>query len=174
MNTLVVGLDLGKANDPSAMAVLRNLTCVDLTRFPIRIPYPQVVKYVSYVIKNIGAVLALDGTGVGKAVADMFIEEGIVPISVTITGGKVATGGKEPYEINVPKPILLDVLRKVMQQGFLKVPQGLTFSAELREELDLFTREGYSIVTKRKFGSHGDLVFALALAAYVTVYKGEK
>src|SRR5690606_30505154 len=115
--------------------------------------------------------LFVDGTGVGRAVMDMFADahrEGPLgrydPIGVTVTGGREANGW------NVPKRDLMAAIQAPLQLGRLRIAEGLALGDVLERELTSFRlkigesgRE--SVGYQRTAGEgHGDLVSALALA----------
>src|SRR5215211_4243737 len=86
------GLDLGLAADYTALAIIERpararredpapLHCRHLERWPLRTPYPQIVADVGRMIRSDEMraapeppVLAVDATGVGPAVVDLFRE----------------------------------------------------------------------------------------------------
>jgi hypothetical protein len=82
--TRLVGLDLGQASDFTALAVLErrdvadgpaSYGCRHLERFHLGTPYPTIVSAVAKMFDSpalLGAPLVVDGTGVGRAVVDMF------------------------------------------------------------------------------------------------------
>src|SRR4051794_17471212 len=105
------GLDLGQAQDPTALAVLEKTplkppdpsgrllftyACRHLQRWPLGTSYPEVVAAVGKMFSQPplkGSVLVVDGTGVGRAVVDMFRQARLVRNlhAVTITGGHTVT-----------------------------------------------------------------------------------
>jgi len=114
MPDTLIGLDLGKAGDYSALSVVRRhlvrgpddaplrgargetlygYVCRRLHRWKLGTMYPEIVRDVAHLVKGGGMPakprLVIDGTGVGSAVVDMFIaarvQAQIHPI--IITGG---------------------------------------------------------------------------------------
>lgn len=202
----MVGLDLGQANDFSALAVVervrllppgmsaefylrrietgqgRAIRLVDelrvrhLQRWELGTRYDAVVDDVAALMGSDeleDAWLYLDGTGVSRGVADMFREaytQGRMgahwPLPITITGagsGRVSS---------VPKRDLLTALQLPLQQGRLKIAAGLPMGEALERELTSFRmkltaagRDTYQI-QRRDGEGHGDLVIAVALAAF--------
>lgn len=84
-----VGLDLGQTTDFTALCVLerpRLKTAIEpdppyalrhLQRFPLGTPYPEVVRDLIAVLKTPpmpGSLVAVDQTGVGRAVVDLLLE----------------------------------------------------------------------------------------------------
>jgi hypothetical protein len=110
----------------------------------------------------------VDYTGVGRAVYDIFKQQGvprIVPITITFSGG----GRNEGGGYSVPKIDLISKLQALMHTGCLHMPDSLPFAKTFRREL-LDFRVSYSAVGNATFGAregaHDDLILAVALAVY--------
>src|SRR5687768_14128442 len=88
-NPYILAGDLGQAQDPTALAVVRRdrvideasgklvtaYRCQHLERFELGTPYPTIVSHVAAMLETpalCGSVLVLDATGVGRPVVDMF------------------------------------------------------------------------------------------------------
>src|SRR5262245_47289373 len=110
---IVIGLDLGQATDPSALAILRESPvlgadgwiardhrgeflfgrdCVYLERFPLGTEYPGVIARVEELVRSPQlqrSRLVIDATGAGRPVVDLFLNTRMpVEISpLTITAG---------------------------------------------------------------------------------------
>ncbi len=71
-----------------------SLAFVGLERVELGTPYPAIVTHVSERLRAIPGqgLLAVDRTGVGTAVVDMFYAAGLQPLAVTITGGDTVRG----------------------------------------------------------------------------------
>ncbi len=72
---IVIGADLGQAQDPTALAVAEvhtpEIHVRHLERLPLGTPYPKVVERIADLVDKLpGAVLVVDATGVGRAVLD--------------------------------------------------------------------------------------------------------
>lgn len=148
-----------------------------LRRWELGTPYPVIVGDVAGTMRSRmlahDGLLYVDGTGVGRAVMDMFAQahrEGPLgafqPIGVTVTGGREANGW------NVPKADLFAAVQAPLQLGTLKIAQGLALGSALESELTNFRlkigpsgREAVEYARSAGDG-HGDLVSALALAMY--------
>jgi len=181
----VMGLDLGQARDPTALAILERVpgaTRADpvthevrhLHRWPLWTPYPQIVGNVREMLERppltrATAALVVDATGVGAAVVDLFEDAGLGVrlVPVTITAGNEAHEGFEGWR--VPKRDLVGVVQVLLQRRRLRVAQGLAEAARLVEEMEQFRvditergRDTYAAAA----GAHDDLVVALALAAW--------
>ncbi len=90
---IVIGADLGQAQDPTAIAVAEvhppEIHGRHLERLPLGTPYPKVVERIGDLVDKLpGADLVVDATGVGRAVLDQMREAGLAPVAVTITGGR--------------------------------------------------------------------------------------
>lgn len=174
----IVGLDLGRQNDYTA------LTAVEQTRPPgvdarydvrqiLRTrgkPYPAVVDAVGefLTLPDLrGATLVCDATGVGLAVVDMFVQAGLRPIAVTITGGLDVVRVPDGY--HVPKRELVTTTEVLLQQGRLHIAANLPHTRTLTEELASFevhiSQAGHDTYSAR-VGEHDDLVLAVALACW--------
>ena len=90
-------------------------------------------------LPDVGCDLVLDGSGVGRPVADMFEAAGLKPVQVYITSG-FETERKAQRVFTVPKGELISRLDSVMHQGGLKIHTDLTESGTLKEELRVATK----------------------------------
>ena len=202
MSSFTVGLDLGQGQDYSALVVVERVLVLPagvtvgdfyrkphahptlseqlhvrhLRRWELGTPYPSIV---ADVVKLMHApsmddgMLLIDGTGVGRAVRDMFREAwsadrfGVTyPIAVTVTGGHARNGW------HVPKSDLMAAIQVPLQQGRLKVAPRLALGDVLERELVGFRqkisvtgRDTYDI-PRRDGEGHGDLASALSLALF--------
>lgn len=151
-----------------------------LQRWQIGTPYPAVVDDVVSIMAReplaSDGLLFVDGTGVGAAVTDMMFDaaRGVegrprlrgchYPVKVTITGGEGRNGW------NIPKADLFSALQVALQQGRLRIAEGLLLADVLERELLAFrlkiTPGGRATfdVQRREGEGHGDLVLALCLA----------
>src|SRR5215469_2356128 len=143
--------------------------CGYLERIPLGTSYVGIVQHVARLLARLpaGAELAIDFTGVGRPVADMFFAAGLSPTLVLITGGATETfdGGV----IGVPKLVLISRLQALLHQQRLKIHRDLAEAAELVRELQDFRVEftaAGSITFGARVGRHDDLVLALAIAAW--------
>jgi len=203
MSSFTVGLDLGQGADYSAIVVVERVLVLPplislaafyrapqvvgpdmkeelhvrhLGRWELGTPYPVIVTDVTRMLRGGGmqdALLFIDGTGVGRAVMDMFTDEWqrerfgcYHPQAITITGGHERNGN------NVPKSDLMASIQVSLQQGSLKIAEGLTLGSMLEYELTAFRqkitatgRDTYEYQRKAGDG-HGDLVSALSLALF--------
>jgi hypothetical protein len=180
MSRFHVGLDLGQANDYTAIAVVETdpggtdlLLVRHLERFRHTL-YPDVADRVGALMDSPElagkAELAIDATGVGPAVTDIFAKRGRHFKAVKIHGGDAETRG-EDGSWRVPKRNLVSALQVLLQTGRLRIAEGLGLAPTLREEL-LNCRVKVNISTVHdtyeawREGDHDDLVLAAALAAW--------
>jgi hypothetical protein len=207
MAAYIAGLDLGCTSDYSALALVRrepaidragqpvtdhrgdslhDFQCVHIERFALGTSYPAVAAAVSTLmgrreLRSSGdadVTLAVDATGVGRPVVDMFLTATmpceVVPI--TITGGLAeprsdrwsAMGG--PLGWWVPKVHLVSAVQAALQGGRLKVAPRLRYAELLKKELFAFnakvTAAGHDTFEARE-GVHDDLVLAVVLAVWL-------
>ncbi len=161
---LLLGLDLGQAQDYSALVALKETGHDDqgrklwaiplLKRWQLGTSYPAIVADVGAIAEKLTMPtggpegpprkrdmpeLVVDATGVGRAVVDIFKAGGLLAkqlVAVTITGGH--TVGQEAGAFTVPKKDLVAAIQSVLQQRRLKVARTLTEAATLTKELQTF------------------------------------
>jgi len=178
MSTRVIGVDLGKQNDFTAISVL-DLVRPDIGPPETHVVYLERFRYVSYpgVVQRVAALasspalagcpLVVDATGVGRAVVDMLREYVPLVEALVITGGRDAvTLG--PREHHVPKADLVATLQVLVASRRLKVSSADPLATEFHSEMQDF---GYEIseVGHKAFGAagaHDDLVLSVAMAAW--------
>jgi hypothetical protein len=183
-----VGVDLGQAQDYTAVAVIERAELVhperdpltwsfrSETRFhvrhaervPLGSPYPEVVEHVRRLVKREPlagqATVIVDATGVGAPVVDLMRRSGLGcrVIPVVITSGDLESSDGTRYR--VPKRDLIAGLQVALQRRRLQVAGTLRAAGALAEELRGMrlrtTSEGYEQYSGRR---HDDLVVALAL-----------
>ena len=115
-----------------------------------------------------GCEFAIDETGVGKAVGDIFDAAGLNPRRVTITSGLEPTmhGGRHWH---VPKGALISNLEARLHTSELKIADTITDHSALKEELKDFQRkvsEAGRMTFNARSGAHDDLVLAVAIALW--------
>lgn len=190
--SLFFGLDLGQSKDFSALCVIEaishkadhklneitELNCIHLQRWQLRTPYPVIVADVVRKINSLDPshsvdrkpVLAVDATGVGAPVVDLFKREQInadlVPIQ--IVGG--ANVSEENGVTRVPKRDLVSVIQVGLQNKTLKIASQLPDAETLIRELQNFTVKITDAANDTygawREGTHDDLVLAVALAVW--------
>jgi hypothetical protein len=203
----VAGLDLGQSSDYSALTILEHAGpgnrpylpeqiwhARHLSRWELQAPYPAIVRDVVAMLGQpplAGATtLALDMTGVGRPVVDLFratlrkseawwdgkvmvprpgLDVRLVPIQ--ITGGTQVTRDGDVW--NVPKRDLAGAVQVALQERRLKFAAGLpdtqVLVAELRNfrvKISLAGHDSYGAGAGEEWrvGAHDDLVLAVAIA----------
>jgi hypothetical protein len=197
-----LGLDLGKDQDPSAIAVVERaelegsfdkavyakrrvieLRLRKLQLLPLGTPFPEVEAWTRDVVASVARLgsceLAVDATGVGGPVVDHLRSSGLGcgMRAVKLTGGQV--GRSEGEYDYVPKKDLIAGLEVLMEFGELKIASSLTMLAEFKKELAAMelrvTDAGNETFGARKDGEHDDMVIAVSLACWLAGkrYPGE-
>jgi hypothetical protein len=201
MSDVIVGLDLGQASDPTALAVLRRsmlltgdglpardhrrqprvrFECVHLERYRLETAYPNIVATVKALIGRPELQprrrLAIDATGVGRAVVDMFLDAhlpaDIHPI--TLTAGETVRRARwnRSFAVGywVPKNETIGVTQVLLQTQRLKIARGLQLAEVLRRELLDFrikiTAAAHASFNARE-GAHDDVLLSVAIACWL-------
>jgi hypothetical protein len=141
-----------------------------LERLPLGTSYPAVVAHVGRLLAKLPArtELAIDLTGVGRPVFDLFVYAGIQPVGVLITAGTAET--RHGPIIGVPKLLLVSRLQALLHEGRLKIHRDIPDAPMLIRELQDFRVEytaAGSLTFNARSGRHDDLVLALAIAVWV-------
>ena len=174
MDGLTIGVDLGQASDPTAIAVAERLNSDQhvrhLERLPLGTPYPKVCDRINELCKALpGSRLVVDGTGVGRPVTDTLEADGLRPLVVFFTSGQRTR--REGSRVWMPKAEILRPLIAGFDGGTVKIAAGLSLASALLKELRAFTvtrGEGGHVSYEGK-GQHDDLVIAVALAMFEPV-----
>lgn len=145
-----------------------------LQRFPLGTSYPAIVDDVTAMLdreplRSGTVVLALDWTGVGRPVLDMFTRAKprarLVPVSIH-GGDSVVRDGPGWH---VPKRDLISTTQVALQTGRLRIAGNLaeaeTLTAELRDYRVKLSASGHDSYSARE-GQHDDLVLSVALAVW--------
>ncbi len=181
------GLDLGQAQEFTALAVLERTMVADpdlpgyalshyavrhLERFALGTPYTAVCACLAELFDGpplARSVLAVDQTAVGRPVVRLFrrggIDASIRP--VTLTGGHQA--GSEGGVRLIPRKELVSTLQLLLQERRLKVSPALSEAATLVRELAEFKIKDMPAGDTAELwreGPHDDLVLAVAIAAW--------
>jgi hypothetical protein len=172
-----IGLDLGQSRDYTAIAIVQKLglpPCYqvrELKRLPLGTSYPEIVEKIKTAMDHPSVkpnLLAVDATGVGAPVVDLFNRDGIHLIPIIIHGGDQITYDKT---LRVPKRDLVGILQVLLQTKRLKIAAGLPDVATLVEELSNFqvriSDVGHDSYGVWREGVHDDLVLAVAMACWV-------
>ncbi len=178
MGRFTLGLDLGQAQDYTALVVIEQSD--DRARYDVReirrwllgTPYPAIVSDVAALrdlpdLKE--SALVVDATGVGRPVVELFRAAGCAPKSVMITAGSHATRDEHGYWL-VPKRELVSTVQIHLQSGTLQIARALREAQTLTQELLSFeakiTTAANDVYGAWREGKHDDLVLALALALW--------
>jgi len=192
MREYIIGLDLGQAQDYTALAVAERHADTGgnrydiawLQRFALGTPYPAIVAAVVALVGRLAAqpdavvpTLVVDMTGVGRPVVDLFRQGSLAAAlhDITITGGDTPT--HEGASWRVPKRDLVSVVKVLLGGERLKVASALPEAAMLTRELLNFqvkiTALAHDAYGAWREGTHDDLVLAVALAAWLGEYGRE-
>jgi hypothetical protein len=190
---LYCGLDLGQANDFTALAIAQRVMpqlaaghpddwgsmliphyqVRALDRVPLNTPYPTIARTVATMFRrppfSSTGTLVVDATGVGRPVVDSLRQAGLAPVAVTITGGSEVSGHRRAYR--VPKNDLISNLILLFQQRRIRIAASLHHAETLLRELEAMrmriTASGNDQYGAYGEGEHDDLVLALALALWL-------
>jgi hypothetical protein len=181
-----LGLDIGQAHNPTALALLEHPTGRNPTyqlralhRFPLGTGYPDVVEAVSRRLREpplrARARIAIDATGVGAPVVDLFKTNVRTSdlYAITITGGTSVGGGNRTP--TVPKRDLITTTAVVLQQQRLRIAPSLPDTPTLVDELLSYrvttSDSGHDRYGPANSDGHDDLLLALSLALWLAETK---
>lgn len=183
----IIGLDLGQSQDYTALAIAEKLDVAGSVYNVRRLErvrsesYPNIVKRVSEIMGKLpGASLALDYTGVGRPVYDMFLDAGLKPTGILIHDGAAVNHDFGTYIYRVPKRDLIGILKVCFQNGqvdqrpAMRISNKLKLAETLKTEIlnlklkidPVTAHDSYSAWRE---GDHDDLV----LAAGILLWHGE-
>jgi hypothetical protein len=174
-----VGVDLGQAQDYTGIAVLEKGQIYQV-RHLVRhrsVPYPTIVDQINSLMhsKELAEAptsLIVDQTGVGAPVVDFLKDRGLLPKTITITGGDKPQATDEwKRNWRVPKRDLVSNLVVLSQSNRLKIAADLKEAKTLADELQnlrvkINPYTAHDSYTTWREGQHDDLVLAVALAAW--------
>ena len=176
-----LGIDIGKANDPTALALIEHPLESEPTyqvralhRFPLGTSYTTVVDRIMRRIneKPLHRLtrLAIDATGVGNPVIDLFKTQHRPPdvYAITITSG-TSVGGSG-YHCTVPKRDLINTTAVLLQQQRILIAADLPDAKALVHELLSYrikiSDSGHDSYGPASSQDHDDLLLALSLALW--------
>ena len=147
-----------------------------LHRFPLNTPYPDIVAAVAALLgrEPLGGAdvtLALDFTGVGRPIFDLFAKARLrgTLVPVTIHGGDAASRDGRGWR--VPKRELISATQVLLQTGRLRIAPALAEAETLVRELADYrvkiSASGHDSYDARE-GQHDDVVLTVALAAWTS------
>lgn len=174
------GLDLGQSADPSASIILeahgmgeqRTYACRHIEQHALGTSYPALVRSVETLLHRPPLAgqcqLAIDHTGVGRPVYDLFAEAGLRPLGITITGGS-GWQKESALQWHVAKIQLVGLVQKFLQSGRLQISASLPQARLLQQELKDF-RVKISKAANETYAAResarDDIVLALAMALW--------
>lgn len=182
----VLGLDLGQANDYTALSVGEvrmdatpfDLQIRHLHRFPLRLPYPTMVEETGVIVSELRklgrVVMVIDHTGVGRPVVDLFRMAGlgitIWPVTIATSAMGQAKRDPETGNWTVPKKDLVAAIQTMAYADRLKVAGSLPYAPVLGQELLAF-RMKYTAAANVTYeawreGDHDDLVLSVAMTCW--------
>jgi hypothetical protein len=186
MSEYFCGLDLGQSCDFSAVAIAervlppgeRHATYLfrHVQRIPLGTSYPTVVQHVTDLMSRPPlkghTTLALDFTGCGRPVFDMF-RQGRLPCSlyaISLHGGVAVNW--EGFTISIPKRDLIASAQVLLQDKRLEIagtmPDTTALISELRGyQIKIDPVTAHDSYSAWREGIHDDLVFAVALACWM-------
>jgi hypothetical protein len=174
-------VDLGQANDYTALVVLERvenqLHVRHVERLPLGMSYPNQVERVAALVGSHelahDVLVAVDSTGVGRAVVDL-LRAALVPLrtpltAITITGGSAAS--RDGSRWTIPKRDLIAAAQVALQTRMLKIASALPTAQLLVDELAAYqvkvNDDGRDTYGNGRDAPNDDLVLALSIATYV-------
>jgi len=190
--TIFIGVDLGQAQDYTAICVLERIVKGEgilghdrmgerlyrlhsIERPPRGTEYPKIIDrlialYRSPQLEGYKKAVAIDYTGLGRPVFDMMRAAGFRRSlnAISITGGSDATYNGGHY--NVPKRDLVSGLQIMLHSGSLQIAKGIKEADALIDELQNFqthiSAAGHDTYGGRS-GVHDDIVLSVSMAAWL-------
>jgi hypothetical protein len=180
MPRFFLGVDLGQAHDFTALVVLERsgteLHVRHAERLVLGMSYPDQVERVAALVGSPelahDVLVAVDSTGVGRAVVDL-LRVALVPLrtpltAITITGGSTASHVGSKWSI--PKKDLIGAAQIALQSRVLKIASALPTAQLLADELAAYqvkiSEDGRDTYGNGREAPNDDLVLALAIATY--------
>jgi hypothetical protein len=183
-----LGLDLGRSHEYCALAVMERHTCLDpsiaapttyalrmLKRWPIGTKYAEIVVEVLALVRKPPfdyPTVAIDQTGVGSAVVDLFRSAEIAAMirTVQITAGH-AKASRAGGVWHVPKDELTSILQVLLQARRLQISSRLEHARTLQKELQEYRVKIPPVIDASDASwrdhEHEDLVLATALGCWL-------
>jgi hypothetical protein len=182
----VVGVDLGKTHDPTAVAVLEHDYIVDpvyrvrdLYRYRLGTSYAEIAadlvdRYTRPPLDG-RSMMAIDKTGVGDPIVETITADPRVRdvYAITISGGSEVGGSG--HHLSVPKRDLINTTRVMLEQHRIRIAARLPDAAVLAKELEdfrvTFSDNGHPSYAPASSQGHDDLLLALSLALWTAENK---
>ncbi len=152
------GLDLGKLQDYSAIAIIQKtnevLKLVYTHQFPLETPYTEVIATTNRIHQQFHLQkLLIDQTGIGEPILEALKEQNIPAEGATLTQDT--------------KTELLTHLKLIMQQQKLAIPYDKQLCQQINDQQYAYTKNG-KLTFQHPPNTHDDQLWALALATYAT------
>lgn len=182
----IVGLDLGQAQDYTAISIIEQIWLPGIRNFQYNLSYlyrpklgttyPKIVSAVKKLIWDEklriecsdAPYLVVDKTGVGAPVVDMFDSTRVNPVGITITSGQKYS--KVPHGYHVPKRDIVMMLVKLFQTSRFKMAKGPLvdiLEGELKNfKVKIDVKTGHDSYESWREKEHDDLVLSVALACW--------
>jgi len=185
----LIGLDLGSAQDFSALAILEQhghgqdaeYLCRHLQRWPLRTPYTAIASDVAGIVNREALrggparnVLAVDMNGPGTPVLDLLKTHPLharVEAIFSHGGDKVTSEGNVT---RVPKRELVSTTQIALQSGKLRIaptlPEAPTLVSELQNyQVEINQETAHDSYGAWRTGTHDDLLFSVMLPLWIAV-----
>lgn len=155
-NEYYAGLDLGKLQDHSALAIIQRekdtLKLVYTHEFPLETPYTQVIAHTTRANTQFKLQkLLADQTGIGEPILENLQTEGTPAQGATLTQDTKAE--------------ILTHLKLTMQQNRLALPYDKRLCQQINDQQYAYTRNG-KLSFNHPPNTHDDQLWALSLAVY--------
>jgi len=180
-----LGLDVGKEQDPAALAALRTVglrpnshrplwDLLSIGNIELGTPYQQLADLLVTVAQELvdagyPVVATIDATGIGAAVVEMARKAGpdLHIVAVSISSGRTLTHSN-PDEYVVGKHRLTEVLQVALEQRGVTIPPELPNARAFGDQLGRFRARPTSTGYQKHEAStgHDDLVLAAELALW--------
>jgi phage terminase large subunit-like protein len=150
------GLDLGKLQDHSALAIIQRetdtLKLVYTHEFPLQTSYTEVINTVVHANQKFRFQKALvDQTGIGEPILEALTEQ-----DITAEGAKLTQDTKTE---------ILTHLKLTMEQHRIAIPYDKRLCQQINDQQYAYTKNG-KLTFNPAPNTHDDQLWALALAAY--------
>jgi hypothetical protein len=120
--------------------------------------------------------LVLDLTGVGRPIGELFVEAGLKPIGVTITGG-VSWHRERADDWHVAKSLLVSLVQKFLSSERLIIAKSAPHAGLLKKELKDFRvkiSKAANETYEAREGAHDDILLSLACGLFVAENPGQR
>lgn len=135
------------------------------------VSYPDILKKVEALFGQLAEpILAIDTTGVGQAILELFQQAKLASQAISVSGGETAT--HEGVIARVPKKDLIAASQLLLQKDELKIARGLPLAEALHRDLrdyrlEVLLHAGAGGSIKWRERAQDDLILALAIAVWV-------